>query len=550
VLPEKPPSGYHRLRIEWGRETAETLVIAAPRRAYRTAAERLWGIFLPLYALRTERSAGGGDFTDLRAFAAWTAARGGSVVATLPMLAAFLDEPCHYSPYTPVSRLFWNELYLDTSALPGSDAPRAIAERAELAATDLVDYRRQFCHNRALIERAAAEWPAADTEAFVTERPEVTDYARFRATAERERSVWRRWPQRQRDGDLQQGDYDEAAFGYHLVAQQLAERQLSECATDLRSRGQHIYLDYPVGVHPDGYDVWRNSRLFALDASTGAPPDTFFTKGQDWGFHPFLPEALRRDGYAHFIATLRHHLRDADILRIDHVMGLHRLFWIGHGLDATDGVYVRYPAEEMYAILCLESHRHQATIAGEDLGTVPDVSRRAMARHRIGGSYVVEMEARPDPKQALPPVSPIAVASTGTHDMPTFAGFLHGLDIADRVELGHLDLVKVQRDQEKRAAQAAALSAYLTGKQRPKDEEVVAAATKHLAASPASLQLISIEDLWLETAPQNVPGTTDERPNWRRRARYRLEEWDGVPGLAETLRAVDRLRKGDTDGGS
>jgi len=159
-----------------------------------------------------------------------------------------------------------------------------------------------------------------------------------------------------------------------------------------RSRGMKLYLDLPLGVHPEGFDVWRERKLFALDTSGGAPPDAFFTKGQNWGFPPLHPEAMRKQGYRYLIDCLRHLLQDASVLRIDHVMGLHRLYWIPKGLEAFQGVYVRYPAEELYAILCVESQRHQALIVGEDLGTVPRHVPTAMARHGVDRTYVVQFE--------------------------------------------------------------------------------------------------------------------------------------------------------------
>jgi 4-alpha-glucanotransferase len=545
-LPGRPlPDGYHDLAVEVAGRRCESLVVAAPRHAYDPG-ERGWGVFLPLYALRTARSAGIADLSDLRALAHWTGDHGGDVVATLPLLAAFLDEPCDYSPYTPVSRLFWNELYLNMETVAAGHAEAAAVlrdqtgARAAISEAALVDYRRQFLLNRAVLDQIPAAKPLPGMDAAALEA-----YARFRAVGERQRQAWRQWPARLRDGDLRPGDYDESAHRYHVTAQLLTESQLRPLSHSLHSGGQRLYLDYPVGVHPDGFDTWRHPHLFAFDASVGAPPDSFFTRGQDWGFPPQSPAALRQDRYAYFLAGLRNHLRHAEILRIDHVMGLHRLFWLPRGFEARDGVYVRYPAEELYAILCLESQRHRAAVVGEDLGTVPRGVRQAMARHRIGGSYVVELEAREPPRPALRSVPSNAVAGLNTHDMPPLAAYWRGLDVTDRAALGHLDRRRVVSEQRARKRLVGGLERFFAVTGEP---AVLEASGRFLGRSAASLVLVNAEDLWLESEPQNVPGTAEQRPNWRRKARYRLEEWDGRPGLTATLAALNQSRKGGRHG--
>jgi 4-alpha-glucanotransferase len=197
-----------------------------------------------------------------------------------------------------------------------------------------------------------------------------------------------------------------------------------------------LYLDMPLGAHGDGYDVWRYRELFALGASGGAPPDPVFTQGQDWGFAPVHPQRSRERGHAYLRAYLRHHLRHAGMLRIDHVMGLHRLYWVPRGQPASQGAYVTYPAEEVYAMLSIESHRHQAVIVGEDLGTVPPEVSRSLKRHAVGGMFVAQYEFCLPPKPVLRPVPRNVVASLNTHDMPPFHAYWRGLDIEDRRALG------------------------------------------------------------------------------------------------------------------
>ena len=358
-LPGELPLGYHRLTLDTAEQRFEILLIVAPQRAYTfpdDATHREWGAFLPAYALHSERSWGSGDFSDLEALVAWLAELGGGVIATLPLLSAFLDAPFDRSTYAPASRLFWNEFYIDVTRAPGLEAcaaAQALLGSAEIrtALADLqqapfVDYRRQMALKRRVLE-ALAHWffstavaQQADFQHFVTTHPAVEDYARFRAAGERQRLPWPAWPVPLRDGVLSPADYDEAARRYHLYVQWVAHTQLTTFAERSRSAGVKLYLDLPLGVHADSYDVWRERDIFVRDAATGAPPDMFFTKGQNWGFPPLHPDALRQQGYRYVIAYLRHQLQHIGLLRIDHVMGLHRLFWIPQGMEARQGVYV------------------------------------------------------------------------------------------------------------------------------------------------------------------------------------------------------------------
>ncbi|MFB3062201.1 MAG: 4-alpha-glucanotransferase, partial [Candidatus Binatia bacterium] len=385
TLPGKLPWGYHWLTVEVAGKSHRSLVISAPVKAYSESpkqGEKKWGVFLPLYALRSNRSWGSGDFTDLLALATWVKGLGGGVVGTLPLLATFLDEPFDPSPYSPASRLFWNEFYLDVTRIPELEScPEArdlIAssdfqkEVETYRLTERVDYRSQMRLKRKVLEKLVRVFFKESLERksafdrFLQSHPVVEQYAQFRATCEKQRSPWPTWSQRLRDGHLEQGDYDEEVKQYHLYAQWLADQQLGALARGTSASGPGLYLDLPLGVHPHGYDVWSERDLFAPEVSVGAPPDSFFTGGQDWGIPPLQPETIREQGYRYPIAVIQHHLKYAGFLRIDHVMGLHRLFWIPKGMKPQHGVYVRYNAEESYAILSLESHRHQATLIGEN----------------------------------------------------------------------------------------------------------------------------------------------------------------------------------------
>ncbi|HJT78232.1 MAG TPA: 4-alpha-glucanotransferase, partial [Gemmataceae bacterium] len=379
---------------------------------------------------------------------------------------------------------------------------------------------------------------------FVAENPHAEDYARFRAAGERRRQSWWDWPQPLRDGTLTANDYDEEARRYHLYVQWLAEEQLRALAAEARQGGTGLYLDFPLGVNPAGYDVWRERSSFALGMAGGSPPDAFFTSGQNWGFPPLHPERMRQNGYRYLSACLRHHLKLAGVLRIDHVMGLHRLFWIPEGMEAKHGVYVRYPADELYALLTLEASRRGAVLVGEDLGTIPPEVRPAMGRHQVHRTYIVQYELDSEAGD-LRPIPPGAVASINTHDMPTFAAFWQALDLADRQELGLLNAQTAAEEAEKRKV----LKGHLAGALRRAGclgaEEDMPAVLKailvYLARGPDQLVLANLEDLWLETQPQNMPGTWHERPNWRRKALYSFEDWSRMPAVLAVLREVNRV---------
>ncbi|MGH2556632.1 MAG: 4-alpha-glucanotransferase, partial [Actinomycetota bacterium] len=381
----------------------------------------------------------------------------------------------------------------------------------------------------------------------------VQDYASFRANCERRGASWWTWPPRERQGVLPKEGGHREAFRYHTFVQWLMAGQMDELGRRAARAGANLYFDFPLGVSPEGYDVWRERPAFALGAGTGAPPDSFFAGGQDWGFPPLHPERIRQQGYRYVIACLRHMLRHAGVLRIDHVMSLHRLYWVPRGLDARHGVYVRYRPEELYAILALESTRSQTVIVGEDLGTVPGSVRRAMRRHGVHRSFVLEMELKADPRRAINPAPRSSLAALDTHDMPPFAGFWKDADVDYRIEQGWLDEAGARRERMQRRRVRDALVRYLRsegwlprsprGKDGPRVGDVLEACLSHLAAGEADLLLVNLEDLWLEERPQNVPGTTDQYPNWRRAARYSFEQFRQMRRVTGTLKRVDQLRK-------
>ena len=560
--------GYHQVAWRCGIERGRAMGIAAPMRAFGgPGGERRWGVFAPVYGLSSTQSGAAGDLGSLRLLFEQVSKRGGRYVATLPILAAFLDEPCHVSPYSPASRHYWNELYLDLGAIAAEvGLPAPIAPPVPAG---LIDYRAQYRWRReALTPLMAAlgklhrdeidRWAQATT---------AYDYAAFRAITETTRTSWREWPAMWRDelplvltrADAIANGIDGERFDVHVVAQWAMQRQLEALRDQPHLRATTppneavacervaLYLDLPVGVSLDAYEVWRERHLFLTSLAAGAPPDPLFLGGQNWGLPPLSPIAARRDHYRYVIRCIRHHMTVAGMLRIDHVMGLFRLYVVPEGRPATDGVYLRYQAEDMLAILALESSRHKCALVGEDLGTVPDHVRPAMARHGLFRLHVGQWFL-PGKLGEVPGLSPPgSIASLNTHDTATFAGWWRGADIDDRRDLKLINDEQEIRERRGRADARAAMLAFsaVADDHLTEVERAMVAATADLASGPAEVVLIALDDLALDPVPHNVPGTVSERPNWQRR----VEGWSTAlteqasPAAAEAVAAVADARR-------
>ncbi len=564
-LGSRLPLGYHQFELELSDQTHPFLVIAAPPTTYPLPEnkENLWGAFLPLYALRTASNWGAGNLGDLEQLLRYVADLGGNILGTLPILASFLDRPFDPSPYSPASRLFWNEFYTDIPAVAEFEAcPEAKAmvgssefqaQIQQLRASEHVNYRDLMALKRTVLEMLARRFFERRTirfsefQRFLDTVPALDDYACFRAAGELRGQTWRNWEEPARAGTLTPNDYEIGAKQYHMYVQWVVTEQLERLSRTAKEVWPGLYLDLPLGVHGSSYDVWRHGDAFALAAAGGAPPDAVFTSGQNWGFPPLHPERLRRQQYRYFIASLRQQFRYAGLLRIDHVMGLHRLFWIPDGMDASDGVYVRYHDDELYAILCLESHRNRAAVVGENLGTVPAKVNAALKRRGLHGMYIVEYELALGKDNSPRSVPENAIADLNTHDMFPFAAFLRGLDLRDRRALGLLEDESLAKELKDREESVQSLVEFLcrmgclqTGQQS--EQDVIRGCLDWLARSRAGMVLINMENIWAETNPQNVPGTQHERANWKRKARYGLSDFR-EPSIAGLLETVNLLRK-------
>ncbi len=548
--------GYHQLTLECEGSEDRSLVVSAPR---CPQARRGFGVFLPLYALRSASDWGVGSYGDLAELGRFARSAGASLVGTLPLYPAFLDEPADPSPYLPVTRLGYNELYVDPGAVPElamvpearrvlDSAPFAAGLR-EARGAGLVPYelvarlRRQVLQPLAdgLYGRAGG----GELATFADGHPALLEYARFRANAERHGRDWRRWPAG-RLGDA--GRLEDPVVRYHLCAQWLAWRQRSEAV-----RVAPLYGDLPVGVHPDGFDPYFEPDAFATGARVGAPPDRFFPLGQDWSFPPLHPERLRAQGYRHLIEVLRVAFAGVAALRVDHVMGLHRLYWIPEGGDAGHGAYVSYRPDELHALVALEADRAGAVVVGEDLGTVEPQVRATMAEERMLRSFVLEFATTP--ANPLPEPPEHCIASWGTHDVPRFAAFYRGAAPGRTNRSEDLTGPSEGADGDERARWRAALAAELeaTGPElevrgtaaRPEsraERSALAGCLAHLATSRADLVLVDLADLWGEVEQENRPGTGVEAQNWRHRAALSLEEARNDDGVAALLALVERGR--------
>ena len=555
--------GYHQLCVIAGRRVVWSTLIVRPLRGAPHRFSRDWRAYsvqAPIFSLHSRRSWGSGDVEDLDEFARLVAYQGASVVSTLPLLASFGPYEFEASPYRPVSRRFWNDRWIALDQVEflshSVDAQQLMhdtyspARRATWSQAGHVDGAAAFAAKRQVIQAWAAnqsEFMAlyeSGLRSYVTEHPEVNDYARFRAAGERFGRNFREWPSTARSGLLRWNDVDPTLVRYHLFAQWIIDGQMTELSQRLAQRGQTLQLDIPIGVHPDGYDVWKNPGEYVSAMSIGAPADDLTTDGQTWGAPPLHPARVRENAHAQFRDALRCHMRVAGVVRIDHVMGLQRLFWVPDGASARDGLYVKMPFHELLAIVAIEALRFGCDVVGEDLGTVDGDLRDAMAHEGLRRTYVAQFAIGHD---ALEPVPAGAVASFGTHDTATFLGWWRGADIDERVAVGHLseEASAPAHDGRRHDRQRLVRALHLPDDADPR--VVLDAVHATLADSEAGLVMVQIEDLLQVPSGVNLPGTYDERPNWSQQTPLSLEELASTSFLAEALAPL-RDRRGFAGG--
>lgn len=524
-LGEPLPLGEHRLLVDLAGQLHSARLLVAPTTAWNDPGEatRGWGVLAHVPSLRSSRSRSIGDLRDLTTLAQWLHAHGAGVLSVLPLLPTYNTPPVECSPYAPVSRLFWSEAVLD---LGPSNHPVPGGSRLDFEEAD-----RE-------VRQALAEHAVPDA---VEVPPELLRYAMFRGAQRRLGRDWRRWPGEAAGGVLDPRLVDREEARFHLVAQRIAAAQIASLRGTLDGMGMRLALDLAVGVHPDGYDAWSRQSLFAGGMTVGAPPDAGFPSGQDWGFPPLLPTASQSEGHAYLASSLAHQMAAARLLRLDHIMSFQRLYWIPQGAGVGEGTYVSYPMEELLAVLLLASHRHQASLIGEDLGTVPPAIREAMAQRQIPGMFVAEFAAGSEP---VPEPTSRQVAYVETHDTPPLAGWAAGQDLEERVHHGLLRPDMLAEAHQERLAAIRRLRDKVEAQGSPDADAFLMAVLAWLGRSASPLVLFWLENLWGETVGINLPGTSSSaRANWQRPMRFLLDEMRTAPSMTRVLETLDAARR-------
>jgi 4-alpha-glucanotransferase len=533
-LPQDVPLGYHELRLLDSMRSVRLVV--SPGRCHPPP-ERGWGWAAQLYSARSRASWGVGDLGDLRTLGHWTRRLGGDLILVNPLHAAVPGAREDPSPYSPSSRRYRNPLYLRIEEVPGASVlgrelePIAAAGRA-LNARRRIDREAVLRLKREALARIWSRFSGDDGyERYVREEGRaLRDFALFTTLAEAHGAGWRTWPAEYRRPDSDAVARFAAAHDdrvrFHQWVQWLLDRQLARAAEAVR-----LLHDFPVGVDANGSDAWAWQDVIATDTTVGAPPDRFARQGQDWGLPPFIPHRLRARAYEPFVETLRGAFRHGGGLRIDHVMGLFRLYWIPSGHGPADGGYVRYPARDLLRILALESVRAGAFVVGEDLGTVEHGVRERLAEAGLLSYRVLWFEKDPPPRYPA-----LALASVATHDLPSIAGVWTGSDLTAQRSIGLDPNPAIFEDLRAR------LSA-MTGVAAGGDvADVIARTYAALATAPSALVTATLEDALAVEERPNMPGTFDTWPNWSLALPVPLEALMEVPLPRRIAAALTKRR--------
>ncbi|MGI9420235.1 MAG: 4-alpha-glucanotransferase [Geminicoccaceae bacterium] len=594
-LADRLPPGYHRCTVTLGSDAEiKTEIIITPEHAYWPACldqdGGLVGVTAPLYGLRSSRNAGIGDFADLAALSRTLAPLGASFVGINPVHALFPSQPERFSPYAPSSRGFLNILMIALDQVP--ELAQSLEAQVILSRSDIVTLLNAFRADALIDYPAVARMKLAVLEAlfetflsleessprrmafraFVKAGGErLVRHIRFEALAEhfmREDGAltdWHDWPTAYQSPDTEAvqafADKHDDRVSFYGYLQWLAATQLEQAQNEATAAGGAnaadgaigLYLDLAVGVAADGAEAWSDQEILVDGVRIGAPPDDFNPNGQNWGLLPFSPQALQARRYRPFVDLLRQSMRHAGALRIDHVLGLARSFWLPADQDAP-GAYIRYPMDDLLGLVALESQRQRCLVVGEDLGTVPKTLRSALTDHGLLGCSLLYFErdeqGECQPASAYPKAS---ITSIGTHDLPTLKGFWEGRDIDWRERLGlYPDQEKPIADREEREKLKTELLQLLDAEEllpegldsrrppQPLPWSLVEAFHQFLGRTPAALKAIQLEDALGAIEQANLPGTIDEHPNWRRKTNVPLEELAAEPGLSALLRLLVR----------
>jgi len=589
-LPVDLPPGYHELEVKLANVVSRCSLVSSPPECFEPAVvvkgDRLWGVVVQLYTVRSRDNWGIGDFADLKQLVHWLAPRGAGFIGLNPLHALAPADPVRSSPYSASSRHFLNVLYIAVAAVPEFaecaaaracvSEPQFVNRLNELRAAGLVDYRGVADAKFEVLELLFRDFRdrhlSLDTERALEFRAFVAgggallhSHALFDALDQHFRATlatpsgWLSWPPEYHDVNGAAARRFAATHAvqveFYLYLQWLAHDQLGSAQALARELGMPIglYGDYAVGSNPSGSETWMDQWSYRMGAEIGAPPDPLALKGQGWGIppqDPFMMETQRLEG---FVRLIRNNMRYYGALRLDHVMSLCRLWWVAAGDSPTDGAYVYYPLQQLLTVLALESARAACLVVGEDLGVVPDEMRRAMPEFGLYHYKVLLFEKdaarfrRPDEfvRRALGTVT--------THDMPTLRSYWEGRDIDLRRELNMYPSAEIQnevmreRDQDRVALLAALRDQALqpatpASPSEPFTPELANALHVYLARSRSTLVALQIEDLLGMVDPVNVPGTDKEYPNWQRKLTADIEDMSARADLDESFAQIGRAR--------
>ncbi len=591
------PQGYHRFSVEEVKsgEAVGMLLAITPTRCYLPGVledepdqplKKVWGPAVQLYAVHSKRNWGVGDYGDLTRIVDWCADQGATMIGLNPLHALYPHNPAHSSPYSPSSRMFFNTNLLNVEGIADFDEsteakqlvlnPEFQQALERLRAEEMVPYAeaghrklevlkllyQSFCEKHAAKNTKRAQ---AFNEYVQQQGRPLERFALFHALQERfhkeDSSIWGWpvWPEAYQNPDSpavqEYLESNREQVGFYQYLQWQVDCQLSEAGKRCleKNLGIGLYMDMAVGVDRGGADVWANQSLFAQSSAVGAPPDEYNQKGQDWGLPPLIPERMREEAYESYIHILRQNMKHAGALRIDHVMGLMRLFLIPPGLPPSQGAYIHYAVDEMFGILALESQRNQCMVIGEDMGTVPDVVRDRMNRWGVFSYKVFYFEQDHDRYKSPEEYLPAAAVAVSTHDLPTLSGFWQGQDIAVRTELDLYPNAELRERQitdrvnermrilnllEQRGLLPEGINAGPLS--TPSVTPALAAAIHRLVSQTNSkVFMVQFEDMLQQVDQINLPGTTDPvYPCWKRKITIPVEEYATDSRVLEVCKAI------------
>ena len=543
VLPGDLPLGYHRLHLRSGEAASDTVLIVTPAwlgLPARMGARRAWGLATQLYSVRSKGSWGVGDLVDLADLAVWAGARhGAGYVLINPLHAASPVKPMEPSPYLPTSRRFVNPLYLRVEAiaefafLPRQSRVHSLRKRlvARSLTTDTVDRDAAWEAKRAAL-KLVYRVPRSDGRELAfqaykdREGTALDDFATWCAIAEKHGGSWQDWPVAlQHPANPEVAEFvgrHPRAVDFHRWLQWQLDEQLAAAQSQAVRTGMPLGImhDLAVGVHPSGADAWALQDVLALGVTTGAPPDEFNQLGQDWSQPPWRPDRLEELGYQPFRALVSAILRHSGGVRIDHIIGMFRLWWIPKGAPPTEGAYVRYNHEAMIGIIALEAYRAGAVVVGEDLGTVEPWARRVLHDRGLLGTSILWFEIDSGTRGPLEAQwwRELCLSSVTTHDLPPTPGYLDAEHVRLRHSLGLLtrpiedEMTDHHAEQEAWMAELRRVGLLAA---EADERDVIVALHRYLARTPSRLLALGLADAVGERRTQNQPGTTNEYPNWR-----------------------------------